>query len=158
MAKVTVKKITSKAKNSNAASKHIKMDEQKFISIYRAADNAARYALKRTTAHFATTKQAFDKAKFNAYAYERIGEYRAYEKAVDVVNDEFMLSHWYIEQINAIAEVAEVYESTADTSNTFIALFGAIKTIIKNVDDTLMKGEQRIISITSSEETASTTA
>lgn len=158
MAKVTVKKNTSKANNGGVVPKHLEMDEQKFISIYRAADNATRYALKRTVAHLATTKQAFDKAKFNAYAYERIGEYRAYEKAVDVVNDEFMLSHWYIEQINAIAEVAEVYESTADTSNTFIALFGAIKTIIKNVDDTLMKGEQRIISITSSEETASTTA
>ena len=36
------------------------MDEQKFISIYRAADNAARYALRKTTAHFATTKQDFD--------------------------------------------------------------------------------------------------
>lgn len=152
MAKVTVKKITSKTKNSNAASKHTKMDEQKFISIYRAADNAARYALRKTTAHFATTKQDFDKAKFNAYAYERIGEYRTYEKAVNVVNDEFLLSHWYIEQINAIVEVAKEYENTGGTSNTFMALFGAIETIIKNANDTLIKGEQRIISIIPPEE------
>lgn len=152
MAKVTVKKNTSKANNGGVVPKHLEMDEQKFISLYRAADNATRYALKKTTAHLATTKQDFDKAKFNAYAYERIGEYRTYEKAVNVVNDEFLLSHWYIEQINAIVEVAKEYENTGGSSNTFIALFGAIETIIKNANDTLIKGEQRIISIIPSEE------
>lgn len=71
---------------------------------------------------------------------------------IQAVHSALCLSHWYIEQINAIVEVAKEYENTSGTSNTLIALFGAIETIIKNANDTLMKGEQRIISIIPPEE------
>lgn len=157
MAKVTVRKITSKAKNGNAAPKHVEMDKQEFISLYRAADDAARYALKRAIAHFETTKQEFDKAAFNAYVYERLGEYRAYEKATDVMQDEVLLSQWHLEQIEAITEVASEYGTINGSHNTFQALFATIKMLAKTAGDTLMNGEQRIMSIISREDTAYTT-
>ena len=156
MAKVTVRKITSKAEGSSAAPKHNEMNEQEFISLYRSADDATRYALKRTVAHLETT-QEFDKDAFNAYAYERLGEYRAYEKARDVMNDEMLLSQWHLELIDAITELASEYENINGSYKVFQALFATIKMLAKTAGDTLMNGEQRIMSIISREDTAHTT-
>ena len=157
MAKVTVRKITSKAEENDVTPKHNEMNEQEFISLYRSVDDAARYALKRAIVHLETTKQEFDKAAFNAYVYERLGEYRAYEKARDVMNDEMLLSQWHLEQIDAITEVASEYENINGSYKVFQALFATIKMLAKTAGDTLMNGEQRIMSIISREDTAHTT-
>ncbi|MGN0600361.1 MAG: hypothetical protein ACI4JK_10755 [Oscillospiraceae bacterium] len=126
------------------------ISKQEFIQRYREADPATRYALEQSLIHYfaGKEKEKCNKEELAAYWNERIGEYNAYSKAMDAVNDEYAMAEWYIEQANAIANVALGYEGTPTGGiNTMIALFGAIETALRSANEMMSKGGNRIVAI-----------
>lgn len=126
------------------------MSKQEFIQRYREADPATRYALEQSVVHFfvGKNKDKCSKEELAAYWNERIGEYNAYSKAMDAVNDEYAMAGWYIEQAIAIAKAAFEYDDTVKNGiNTLKALFGAIETALTSANEMILKGDDRILAI-----------
>lgn len=120
-------------------------EEQEFIQLYRNADAATRYAIECGLTLF---KGKYDREELMAYCRERIGEYNAYSKAIDAVNNEYVMAGWYIDQAIAIAKAAFEYDDTVKNGvNTLKALFGAIETALKSANEMLSKGGDRILEI-----------
>lgn len=123
-------------------------NKQEFIQRYREADPATRYALEQSVAHFfvGKNKDKCSKEELAAYWNERIGEYNAYSKASNTVNNEYAMAHVYIDRADAILTAALECDGGNVGVNTIYSLLWVIKDILKAADDELNKGDDRIMS------------
>lgn len=130
------------------SNKSLTMSEQEFIQSYRNADAATQYALEQSLLYFfpGKDKRKFSKKELERYWNERIGEYNAYSKASNTVNNEYAMAHVYIDRADAILTAALECDGGNVGVNTIYSLLWVIKDILKAADDELNKGDDRIMS------------
>ena len=140
-------KLSISERKISMENKKLTMSEQEFIQSYRNADAATRYALEQSLCHFFSGKEKrkYSKKELGKYWNERIGEYNAYSKAANTVNNEYAMAHIYIDRADAILTTAvECNESNVEI-NTIYSLLWVIKDILKSADDEINKGDDRIM-------------
>lgn len=123
------------------------MSKQEFIQSYRNADAATRYALEQSLLHFFSGKEnhKHSKNELEKYWNKCIGEYNAYSKAANTVNNEYAMAHIYIDRADAILTAAIECDGSNVEMNTIYSLLWVIKDILKSADDEINKGDNRIM-------------